>query len=254
MEIIENLFGNNLYTALFVIFNLIVLESLLSVDNAAVLASMVMHLEGKDRRKALSYGIFGAYFFRGLCLIFASILYKIAWLKGLGGLYLLWLSINHFRKFNNKEKKEENKKVEKNNFFNFIEKNIGSFWTTVIAIETMDLAFSLDNIFAAVAFTDKIGLICLGVFIGILAMRFAAQIFINLMEKFHFLENLAFIVIGILGLKLISSYFCGFITTATFCKIMETHGADMMVSLTTILIFVVPILTSIFFNYPKKKV
>ena len=38
-------------------------------------------------------------------------------------------------------------------------------------VELMDLSFSIDNVFAAVAFTDKIYLVFLGVFIGILAIR-----------------------------------------------------------------------------------
>jgi predicted tellurium resistance membrane protein TerC len=74
----------------------------------------------------------------------------------------------------------------------------------------MDLAFSIDNVFAAVAFTDHVFLIYTGVFIGILAMRFVAQAFVKLMEKFTFLETIAFIVIGVLGVKLSSSIFTHF--------------------------------------------
>jgi predicted tellurium resistance membrane protein TerC len=78
---------------------------------------------------------------------------------------------------------------------------IGPFWATVALVELMDLAFSIDNVFAAVAFTDHVFLIYTGVFIGILAMRFVAQAFVKLMEKFTFLEAIAFIVIGVLGLS-----------------------------------------------------
>src|SRR6266436_2073914 len=74
-----------------IIGNLIIIESLLSVDNAAVLATMVMDLPQKERDKALKYGIWGAYIFRGLAMIFAAFLIKIWWLKPVGGLYLLYL-------------------------------------------------------------------------------------------------------------------------------------------------------------------
>ena len=75
--------------ALTVILNLILIESLLSVDNAAVLATMVMDLPKDQRKKALKYGIVGAYVFRGICLFFAALLIQIWWFKPLGGIYLI---------------------------------------------------------------------------------------------------------------------------------------------------------------------
>lgn len=72
-------------TALLVVLNLILIESLLSVDNAAVLATMVMDLPEKERKRALRIGLILAYIFRGTALVFASILIKINWLKLVGG-------------------------------------------------------------------------------------------------------------------------------------------------------------------------
>ena len=74
--------------SLAIVGNLIIIESLLSVDNAAVLATMVMDLPEKQREKALKWGIWGAYIFRGLALLFASFLIQFWYLKPLGGLYL----------------------------------------------------------------------------------------------------------------------------------------------------------------------
>src|SRR5690606_583996 len=82
--------------SLLVIVNLIVIESLLSVDNAAVLATMVLDLPKDQRKKALKYGILGAYVFRGICLLFASLLIQVWWFKPLGGIYLLILALRHF--------------------------------------------------------------------------------------------------------------------------------------------------------------
>ena len=89
-ELIKQIFDNPL-ASLAIIGNLVIIESLLSVDNAAVLATMVMDLDKKDRKKALRFGIFGAYIFRGVAMVFASFLIKIWWLKPVGGLYLLYL-------------------------------------------------------------------------------------------------------------------------------------------------------------------
>ena len=253
MDILHSIFGNDLQAAATIIFTLIIIESLLSVDNAAVLATMVMDLPKDQRGKALKYGIIGAYIFRGICLLLASWLIKIWWLKLLGGLYLLYLTIDYFR--TKATPKKEDDTIDKKS--SFIYSNtlglFGKFWSTVILIEVMDLAFSLDNVFAVVAFTDNIWLICIGVFIGILAMRFVAQGFVKLMEKYPFLETAAFIVIGILGVKLTLSVYAHFYPKALVSEIIEGHNSDLYLSFLTVGIFVIPILTSRFFGFPKKK-
>ena len=304
---------NNPGASLAIMGNLILIESLLSVDNAAVLATMVMDLPKEQRNKALKYGIVGAYFFRGLCLIFAAWLVTIWWLKPLGGLYLLWLTVDFFKNklkygeygniafklitigvflylvradaivnvwgyfqfdifpiiqsglvlysvyliyslFKLKEDAEDDGEINKSNnvFYQFWLKKVGIFWSTVILVEVMDLAFSIDNVFAVVAFTDSIWMICFGVFIGILAMRFVAQGFVKLMEKFPFLESIAFIVIGVLGVKLALSLQTHFQPESVLTKFLEGETADIIISIFTVSIFVIPVITSYLFNIPMK--
>ena len=254
MEFIYYLLGDDLAAAGFVILNLILIESLLSVDNAAVLATMVMDLPEHQRPKALKWGIIGAYLFRGLALLFASLLIKIWWLKVLGGLYLLYLCFDYFYTESTPDEKDDliNKKE------NFLYKRtfglMGQFWATVAMVEVMDLAFSIDNVFAAAALTDNMFLICTGVFIGILAMRFVAQSFVNLMQRYPFLETAAFVVIGILGLKLSLALYTHFYKdTHELAKIIESEHTDLWVSIGTMLVFFVPILCSILFGFPKAK-
>ena len=255
MDFLHTILGDDIQAGLLIILNLIVIESLLSVDNAAVLATMVMDLPKDQREKALKYGIIGAYVFRGICLFLAAWLVKIWWLKPLGGLYLLYLAFDYFRKKNSKGGEEE-EVVDKNQ--SWIYKSavgaIGSFWATVALVEVMDLAFSIDNVFAAVAFTDHIYLIYIGVFIGILAMRFVAQAFVKLMEKFTFLETVAFIVIGVLGIKLTSSLFTHFYPESPVSHLIEGEKTDLFVSIFTVAIFLIPVFTSLLFNFPKKHI
>lgn len=116
------------------------------------------------------------------------------------------------------------------------------------------MAFSIDNVFAAVAFTPNIILVCVGVFIGILAMRFIAQWFVKLMEKYNFLETAAFIVIAILGIKLALSIVEHFMPESSLSKFLGSHTADIGISVLTVLIFFIPILTSMLFNFPKKNI
>lgn len=262
--------------SLTVIVNLILIESLLSVDNAAVLATMVVDLPKDQRRKALKYGILGAYVFRGICLLFAALLIQIWWFKPVGGIYLLILALKYFFK---KEKEEDPETIaeelEKKRRSWLYKKTIGAFgpfWSTVILVELMDLAFSIDNVIAANAYTNNIILIWVGVFIGILAMRFVAQGFVKLMEKYPFLSTSAYIVIALLGLKLTLSLFTHFYPCGAFAHFLEgpqtcleSKGehlpvgehprvwGDILTSFLSIAIFIVPVITSWLFNFPRRQ-
>ncbi|KLT65497.1 DUF475 domain-containing protein [Pedobacter sp. BMA] len=255
MDFLHTVLGDDIQAGLLIILNLVVIESLLSVDNAAVLATMVMDLPKSQRDKALKYGIIGAYVFRGICLFLAAWLVKIWWLKPLGGLYLLYLAFDYFRKKNSgKSEEEEDLDKSKSWIYKSTVGLVGTFWATVALVEVMDLAFSIDNVFAAVAFTDNIYLIYIGVFIGILAMRFVAQAFVKLMEKFTFLETVAFIVIGVLGIKLTASVFTHFNPESEISHVLESEKTDLFVSIFTVGIFIIPVVTSLLFNFPKKHI
>jgi YkoY family integral membrane protein len=235
---------NHPVSSLLVIGNLIIIESLLSVDNAAVMALMVMDLSKEQRSKSLRYGIVGGYLFRGLALIFATYLMRFWILKVLGGLYLVVLFFDWVRKKRTKKPDEEKGKKGKGKVFHFVSQRIGKFWATVLLVELMDLAFSIDNVFAAVAFTKNVILVWTGVFIGMLAMRFVSQGFVRAMEKYVFLESSAFLVIGVLGVKLMLSLFEHYMPGAKFSLFLGSQAADLATSLLTVLIFCIPLATS----------
>lgn len=225
-----------------ILFNLFLLESLLSIDNAAVLAVMVRDLPYRQQARALKYGIAGAFVFRGICLLLAAWLVKILWLKIAGGIYLVWLVLNHFRS----DTGDDQGARKRPGYINRIQRYIGAFWSTVILVEIMDIAFSIDNIFAAVAMTDNIYLIMAGVFIGILAMRFVAQGFTVLMRRFPSLESSAYIVIFILGLKLILSGMTDYFPVFGILKsIFDDHMFDLGFSCAMIVIFLYPIIKNL---------
>ncbi|RYD45743.1 MAG: DUF475 domain-containing protein [Verrucomicrobiaceae bacterium] len=250
-----------------VILILIIIEGVLSVDNAAVLATMVMRLPEEQRGKALKYGIIGAYAFRGLCLALAAWLITIWWLEPLGGIYLLWLAWSHFSKHKSVEDEGvEAVETEGNLLYRCTIGLLGPFWATVAAVEVMDLAFSIDNVVAAIAYVksypmpSKLVLVCTGVFLGILAMRFAATGFVKLMHKYPFLESCAFVVIAILGIKLVLSVPRHFLDSHhefhvwlaakspsltsigdAFHSFLASHYFDLGTSVLTLLIFIVPV-------------
>jgi YkoY family integral membrane protein len=253
LDLLHQIFGQDLHAAGLIVINLIIIESLLSVDNAAVLATMVIDLPEHQRGKALRYGIIGAYVFRGICLLLASWIMHISWLKMVGGIYLLWLTVNYFRTKATPSTEDDLLNKSSNRIYRTILRMLGGpFWATIVFVEVMDLAFSIDNVFAAVAFTNNLYLIWTGVFLGILSMRFVAQGFVKLIERFSFLESISFFVIGLLGLKLIVSYTSEYFKDSLLYVFMHSEEADLYVSLFTVLIFVVPIVTSQLLNFPRQ--
>jgi len=237
-DLISQISQNPIHT-LFIILSIVLIEVVLSFDNAAVLATMVKDLPKDKQNKALKYGIIGAFVFRGLALVFASLLIKIWWLKPIGGLYLIWMTYSYFKGKTTETTDDDVLDKNSNWFYSITSKYLGVFWSTVALVELMDIVFSIDNIFAVVAFTNNIILICLGVFVGIIAMRFVAQGFVKLMEKYDFLETCAFVVIGILGVKLTSSVLVHFYSNLSW---IESETTDIIVSGITLAVFILPIL------------
>ncbi len=188
--------------ALPVILSLIIIEGLLSVDNALAIAAMASHLPGKQKYWALRVGIIGAYVFRGLALLLAQYIIENPWLKLLGAAYLIHLMAQHFAKLRHHQAAQEAEKA------GDAVAAVGhgmqrGFWGTVASIELMDLSLGVDNVVAAVALSDEFWVVCTGVFIGILALRFVAGHCIKLIEKFPILEHTAFLLIGFVGLLLV---------------------------------------------------
>jgi YkoY family integral membrane protein len=173
--------------------------------------------------------------------------------RGLSGIFIIY-QLYALIRFKSEDEGEEEINKSDNAVYKFFQHKIGPFWSTIILVEIMDMAFSIDNVFAAVAFTPNIILVCVGVFIGILAMRFVAQTFVKLMEKYTFLETAAFIVIAILGVKLILSLYEHFYPETPVSIFLGGHSADILVSSLTVAIFFIPIITSLLFNFPKKTV
>ena len=239
---------------------IMLLEVLLSVDNAAVLATMVRDLPKEQQGRALKYGIVGAYFFRGVCLIFAALILNIWWLKPFGGLYLVYLTYDYFKSKATPESEDDTLNKSENWFYKATIGAFGQFWATVALVEVMDLAFSIDNVFAAVSINPNVVLVLFGVFIGILAMRFVAQWFVKLLDKYPFLESIAFVVIGILGIKLALSLYTHYFQDSWIANMTDSEvnkenaeHFDIYVSIFTFALFCLPILSSMVFNFPKKQ-
>ena len=176
-----------------IIGSLILLEGLLSADNALVLAVMVKHLPKEQQRKALFYGILGAYLFRFLAIGLGTFLIKFTLVKVLGALYLFYIAYKGLFKGGGEEGETENKGT--------------SFWRTVLLVELMDIAFSIDSVVAAFGLSNEVWVLFLGGILGVLMMRGVAQVFLKLIAKYPELEQTAFLLIALIAGKMLAGAF-----------------------------------------------
>ncbi len=203
-----------------IILQLIILEGLLSIDNAAVLGALVTRLPddktidwpasfqkvghaldkvlGNQRMAALRVGLLGAYAGRGLMLVLASFIIHNPWLKVLGAAYLIHLAFDNLGTPDESDTEGDLKST-----------RATSFWGIVITVEVADLVFSLDNVVAAVSLSSRLWVVMIGVAIGILFMRFAAGIFSYLVEKEPVLKPAAYLLVLNIGIELLLEEFAG---------------------------------------------
>jgi YkoY family integral membrane protein len=179
---------------------LIVLEGLLSADNALVMAIMVLGLPRHQHRKALRYGLVGGFGLRILATLLAVYLIRVAWVKLLGGLYLLYLTWEHFTQEGGAEARRTPPKA-KPAF------GLSALWATVVKVEMVNLAFSVDSILVAVAMSPKTWVVMAGGILGIVALRLVVGQLLIVIQRYPALVDGAFIIIAWVGIKLVAEYF-----------------------------------------------
>jgi tellurite resistance protein TerC len=207
---------NAYWPILVIVLQLIFLEGILSIDNAAVIGALVSPLPddqdvpwpgplqklgkmlhpllGYQRLAALRVGLLGAYVGRGAMLFLTSFLIHNSWIKLVGAVYLIHLAFDNLEDASSGDMDEdgEMKPIK-----------VQTFWATVLTVEIMDLIFSIDNVVAAVSLSNMIWVVMLGVAIGILTMRYAAGIFSYAVEREPILKQAAYILVLNIGVELI---------------------------------------------------
>jgi tellurite resistance protein TerC len=197
-----------------VISQIIFLECVLSIDNAAVMGAMVAHLPndqpipwprqlarfgastnrfwGGQQDAALRIGLFGAYAGRVLMLFAATLIMRYEWVQIIGALYLIYLCVAHFAELH-AEQRSEGQAIRAG----------AGFWMVVLSLNLADMAFSLDNVVAALALSDKLWVIIMGVSVGIVVVRFAASIFTRMIAWEPALNHTAYLLVFAIGLELL---------------------------------------------------
>jgi YkoY family integral membrane protein len=178
---------------------LIALEGLLSADNAMVLAILVLGLPKPQQKKALQYGMVGAFAFRAIATLLAAYMIQLGWVKLVGAGYLLYLVYRHFGAGGGGEDRRTPPKA-------LPWMGLSPFWATVVKVELTDIVFAIDSILVAVAMSPKLWVILSGGILGIVMMRLVIGRLLSLVDRYPPLVDAAFVIIAWVGLKLLIEF------------------------------------------------
>jgi YkoY family integral membrane protein len=230
---------------LLVIGFLAVLEGALSIDNALVLGLLAKRLKKDERGRALNIGMLLAILFRFVAIFAAALLLRYTFVKLLGGGYLVYIAVRHLF-FEAKKDEHEHIVLDEQGHPQIVEATghelppdkqeadirermpvyikggdkasagFASFWPTVGSIGLTDIAFAVESILAAIAligpppdptkYHPKLWVVFVGALLGMVALRFAAGLVIRLLENFPRFEIAAYLLVLVIGLKLLADW------------------------------------------------
>ena len=187
---------------------LVLLEGSLSLDNALVLGLLAGRLPPDKAKRALAYGLIGAFVFRLAAVLLATFMLRWSAVKLVGAVYLIYLSARHFLF---PEKPKAASVVSR-----------GGFWRVVLGIELTDIFFAVDNILAAVALVGpppagwpsgrghpKLWVVLAGGGMGLILTRMAAAAGISVLRRLPRLGEAAYLILLVVAGKLIIQWACG---------------------------------------------
>ncbi len=174
----EMLYTNEFWVAL---AQIIVINIMLSGDNAVVIALASRSLPPVQQKRAIIFGSVGAIVLRIVLTFFAVMLLDMPYLKLAGGIALLWIGASMLDSGGEEE-------------------NIDAHSNLSAAIKTIiiaDFIMSLDNVLGvAAAAKGNVVLLVVGLAISIPLIIFGSQLILKLMERFPVIVTLG---AGLLG-------------------------------------------------------
>lgn len=150
------------------IISIILLDIVLSGDNAVVIALACRKLNPAQRKKAIAFGTIGAVVLRIVLTVVAVWILDIPFVKFVGGLLLLYIAWDLLKSG------DEDPDIKGNS----------GLFAAVRTIIIADFVMSLDNVLAVAGVADgHIGLAALGLVISIPIIILGSQVIMKLMEK-----------------------------------------------------------------------
>lgn len=163
------------------LFSIIMIDAVLSGDNAVVIAMATLRLESRQRKKAIFWGTFGAVALRVFLTVLAAFLLNVPYIQAVGGLLLTWIAVKLLSEDESGEDKEA-------------PDSMGRAIRTIIIA---DFLMSLDNVLAVAGVSGgNIPLLIIGLMMSIPLVVWGSTFLSRLMRKWPWLVALG---AGLLG-------------------------------------------------------
>jgi YjbE family integral membrane protein len=170
------------WQVLFNLLTIVVINLVLSGDNAVVIALAAKTLPPPLRLRALAAGAGSAVVIRIVVTFFAAQLLHIQFLQLMGGILIFWICVNLFREAAPQPGSE---------------RHLPSFWKAMWFILIADVTMSTDNILAIAAVAQgSPGLLIFGLGLSIPMVIFASNLLANLMDKYPVIIYLGAALLG----------------------------------------------------------
>ena len=154
------------------VFKIIVIDLLLSGDNAVVIALACRNLPSEQRRKGILFGVGGAIGLRVVLTFFAVSLLSLPFLKLVGALLLLWIGVKLILP---EDEDHAEGKIKADAHL------LGAVKTIIIA----DFVMSLDNVLGVAAVANgNVWLLAFGLLVSIPLIAWSSQLVLKLIDRF----------------------------------------------------------------------
>ncbi|MDO8293413.1 MAG: TerC family protein [Gallionella sp.] len=185
------------------VFKIIMIDLLLSGDNAVVIALACRNLPSHQRRKGILFGVGGAIGLRIVLTFFAVSLLALPYLKLVGAVLLLWIGI----KLILPEEEHDASSIKADT------RLFGAIKTIIIA----DFVMSLDNVLGvAAAAKGNVSLLVFGLLISIPMIAWSSQLVLKLIDRFPFIIYAGGALLGYVAGEML-------VSEALFATIVETR-------------------------------
>ena len=175
------------------VFKIIVIDLLLSGDNAVVIALACRNLPLEQRKRGILYGVVGAIILRVILTFFAVSLFSLPYLKLVGALLLIWIGIKLIQP-EEEEHGEGNIKADTH------------LWGAVKTIIIADFVMSLDNVIGvAGAAHGNVLLLVFGLLVSIPLIGWSSQLVLKLIDRFPFIIYAGGALLGYVAGEMLAS-------------------------------------------------
>jgi YjbE family integral membrane protein len=170
---------------------IILIDIVLSGDNAVVIALACRNLSPEQRRTGIFWGVAGAVSLRVVLTVFAALVMNLPWLKFVGGLLLVWIAVKLML-----PEDEEGHDIDAS----------ANLWGAVKTIVIADFVMSLDNVIAvAGAAHGSLVLLLFGLAVSIPLIVWSSQLILRWMERWPWIVLLGAGLLGYVAGQMIFS-------------------------------------------------